>query len=139
MLPYAVMTIDRDVGVELLRRAQDAEPVSFGEPQVGEHDGRALLEHAHGLGLIARLEHGVSLPLERVPEHRAKGILVFDDQNLGGSGHLGGSQRSQPGGTPALRASSSMSATCFLEPSRSTFTRAISTTALSRSSRIFNC
>ena len=122
----------RDVGVELLRRAQHAEPIALGEPQVREHDGRALLEHPHGLGLIARLEHGMSLPLERVPEHRTQRVLVFDDQNLGGSGHSGGSQRSQPGGTPALRASSSMSAICFLDCSMSAFTRSSSSSAFGR-------
>ena len=71
----------------------------------------------HRLGLIARLEDGVALPLQRVPEHRAQRVLVLDDENLGGSGTRGpGRQRSQPGGTPAWRASSSMSAIGFFEP-----------------------
>ena len=127
----------RRVGVELLRRAQHAEAIAFGKAQVREHDGRALLEHAHGLGLIARFEHGMPLPLERVPEHRTQRVLVFDDQNLGGSGHAGGGQRSQPGGTPALRASSSMSAICFLEVSTSALTFSISWIAWSRSPASF--
>src|SRR4029453_18035144 len=50
-------------------------------------------------------EDHVLLPLQRVPEHRPQRVLVFDDENLRG-------QRSQPGGTPARRASSSMSAIC---------------------------
>ena len=69
----------------------------------------------HGLRLIARLEHGMALALQGVPQHRPQRVLVFDDENLGRCGaHADGDQRSQPGGTPALRASSSMSAICFL-------------------------
>ena len=107
---------DRHVGVELLRRAEDAEPVPLREAEIGEDsDGWALLQQPHGLGLIARLEHGMALPLERVPQHRAQRVFVFDDENLGWSGHAGRRrQRSQPGGTPAFRASSSMSTICFL-------------------------
>ncbi len=107
---------DRHIGVELLRRAQHAKPVAFGQAQVREHDRGALLKHAHGLGLIPRLEHGMTLPLERVPEHRTQRVLVFDDENLSGGGHSDGScYRSQPGGTPAFRASSSVSAICLLQ------------------------
>ena len=32
----------------------------------------------------------MALALERVPQHRAQRVLVFDDENLGGSGHAGG-------------------------------------------------
>jgi len=31
----------------------------------------------------------MSLPLERVPEHRTQRVLVFDDEDLSGSGHSG--------------------------------------------------
>ena len=78
------------------------------------------------LRLIAGFEHGVALSLERVPQHRTQRVLVFYDENLGGSSHSGRSkrcgQRSQPGGTPALRASSSISAICFLDCSISALT-----------------
>jgi hypothetical protein len=58
----------------------------------------------------------MTLPLERVPEHRTQRVLVLDDQDLSGSSQTRtiAGQRSQPGGTPALRASSSMSSICFL-------------------------
>ena len=49
---------------------------------------------------------------------------------------MDGNQRSQPGGTPALRASSSMSAICFLLFSISPFTRSSSASAFWRSSAI---
>ena len=32
---------DRQLGIELLGGAQHAEAVAFGQPQVGQHDGRA--------------------------------------------------------------------------------------------------
>ena len=102
---------DGDVGVDLLGGAEHAEAVPLGQAQIGQHDRRLLvLQQPHGLGLIARFEDDMILPLQRVPEHRAQRVLVLDDENLGG-------QRSQPGGTPARRASSSMSAIC-LSPSR---------------------
>ena len=108
---------DRHVGVDFLRRAQHAEAVAVRQPQIGEHERRlGLLQLPDRLRLIARLEDGVALTLERMPEHRPQRVLVFDEENLGGSGHAG-AQRSQPGGTPALRASSSMSAICFCRPS----------------------
>ena len=69
----------------------------------------------HSLRLIPRLEHGMTLALQRVPQHRPQGVLVFDDENLSGGGHSDGSfYRSQPGGTPAFRASSSVSEIAFL-------------------------
>ena len=33
---------DRQLGVELLRRAQHAEAVAFGQPQIGQHERRLL-------------------------------------------------------------------------------------------------
>src|SRR5687767_1886848 len=88
-----------------------------------------------GLGLIPRLDDGVALPLERVAQHRAERVLVFDEKDLSGrSGHAGGRQRSQPGGTPALRASSSISAICFLPRSTSSLTRPSSASASARCS-----
>src|SRR5205085_6096876 len=107
-----------------------AEAVPGGQPQIRE-DHRRLhrLQHAHGLRLIAGFEDDVLLPLQRVPEHRAQRVLVLDDENLGG-------QRIQPGGTPALRASSSMSAICLLALSMSRVRRASSASAFCRSSAI---
>ena len=38
---------DRHVGVDFLRRAQHAEAVAVGQPQIGQHDRRLLLlQHA---------------------------------------------------------------------------------------------
>ena len=72
----------------------------------------------------------MALALQRVPEHRPQRVLVLDDEDLGG-------QRSQPGGTPARRASSSMSAICLVDFSISAVTRASSAIAFWRSSAIF--
>ena len=112
---------DRQLGIELLRRAQHAEAVAFGQPQVGQHDrGSAGVQRGFGFGLIARLDDGVALRLERMAQHRAQRVLVLDEQNggwrLAAHGWTRGrrAHRSQPGGTPARRASSSRSATAFL-------------------------
>jgi hypothetical protein len=75
-----------------------------------------LLENADRFGLIARLEDGVVLPLQRMPQHGPERVLVFDEKNLR-------FQRSQPGGTPARRASSSISTMSLLAFSISEFTR----------------
>ena len=70
---------DWGVGVELLRGAQHAEPIAFRKSKVREHDRRTVLEHPHGLGLIAGFEHSMALTLQRVAKHRTKRVLVFDD------------------------------------------------------------
>src|SRR6185437_8578236 len=121
---------DGNVDVGLLRRAQHAEAVAVGKPEIGEDEiGARLLEDAERLGLIARLEDGVILPLQREPEHRAERVLVLDEKNLAG-------QRIQPGGTLALRASDSMSAIALVPLSISVFTRSSSASAFWRSSAI---
>ncbi len=92
MLPYAVITITGMSASNSFDGAQHAEAVAFRQAQIRQDERRlVLLQHAHGLGLIARLEHGVALPLERMPQHRAQRVLVFDDENLGGGGHSDGS------------------------------------------------
>ena len=130
MLPNAVMTITGSCGVELLRRAQHAEAVALGQAQIGQDDGGIGWRGSAGLGLglIARLDDGMPLRLERVAQHRAERVLVFDEQDgrddrtgwprtlmpTTAFGMIGASCRSghrnQPGGTPARRASSSRSA-----------------------------
>ena len=76
--------------------------------------------------LIAGFDDGVPLRLERMAQHRAQRVSVFDEQDrivgrcgaarspaLAAGRHRGG-QRSQPGGTPSLRASSSIAViACF--------------------------
>ena len=64
---------DRHIGVELLRRAQHAEAVPLRQPQVRQDDRRLrLLQMLDRFGLIPGLDHGMALPFERVPQHRAQ-------------------------------------------------------------------
>ena len=73
---------DGQLGVELLGCAQDAEAVAFGQPKVGQDDGRTSgAQRGFGFGLVAGLEDAVALRFERKAQHRAEGILVFDEQN----------------------------------------------------------
>ena len=73
---------DGQIGVEFLRRAQDAEAIANGQLEIGQDDDRAgPPKLANGLGLIARLEHGMAVRLEGVPEHRPKRVFVFDDED----------------------------------------------------------
>ena len=59
---------DRNIGVDLLRRAQHAEAVPFGQAQIRQHQrGLRLLQRLHRLRLIARFNHGMPLALEGVP------------------------------------------------------------------------
>ena len=59
---------DGNVGVDLLGRPQHAEAVAFGQAQIGQHQrGLRLLEHLHGLRLVARFDHGMPLALEGMP------------------------------------------------------------------------
>ena len=81
MLPNAVITIDRQLGIELLGGAQDAEAVAFGQPQVGQHHAGGGLQRRDGLVLIACFDHGVALRFERMAQHRAQRVLVLDEQN----------------------------------------------------------
>ena len=62
----------------------------------------------NGFGLVASLQNDVALRLERMPEHHAQGILVFDEE-YGERGR----QRTQPAGTAARRASSCMATMAF--------------------------
>ena len=90
--------------------------------------GRLALQRRFGFGLIARFDDGVPLRFERVAQHRAQRVLVLDEQDRG-IGELAGrdAHRSQPGGTPARRASSSRSAMAFLRVlRRSCFSRSSS-------------
>ena len=99
---------DRQLGIDLLGGPEHAEAVALGSRRSDRTTaGLFLLQRRHGLGLIARFDDGVPLRLERMPQHRPQGVLVLDDENLGG-------QRTQPAGTPARRASSSMSAICLV-------------------------
>ena len=99
---------DRQLGVQVLRGAQHAKTIAIGQPEIGEDHGRAhRLKRGHRLGLIARFDDGVPLRLERVTQHRPQRVFVLDQQDRR-IGCLTGARahRSQPGGTPARRASS---------------------------------
>ena len=73
---------DRQLGVELLGRAQHAEAVADRQLQVGEDDRRTRLPQLlDRFGLVARLEDRVPLRLERVPQHRPQRVLVLDEEN----------------------------------------------------------
>ena len=55
---------DRHVGVDSFGGAEHAEAVALRQPQIRQHErGLRLLQQPHGLGLVARLEDGVALPL----------------------------------------------------------------------------
>ncbi len=128
----------RYVGVDVLGRAQHAEAVAVGQPQVRQHERRLrVLEEPDRGWLVAGLDDLIALPLEGVPQHRSERVLVLDDENAGGCGQADAGQRSQPGGTLARRASSSISAIFFRLASTSAFTRSSSSIALARSSPIF--
>ncbi len=128
---------DGDVGIDVLGGAQHAEPVAVGQAQIGQDNGGlGLLEMPDGFRLVARLDNGMALALQRQAQHRPERVFVLDEKDLRGRGHREAAQRSQPGGTPALRASSSMSAICFLPPSIACLTRASSATASLRSAVI---
>ena len=73
--------------------------------------GRLAQQRGIGFRLVARFDDGVALRLERMAQHGAQRILVLDEQDgrIGG-GRARAAHRSQPGGTPARRASSSRSA-----------------------------
>ena len=75
------------IGVQLLRCAKDAEAIANGQLEIGQDDDRTgPTKLANGLGLITRLEHGMAVRLEGVPEHGPKGVFVFDDE-YGEGGH----------------------------------------------------
>ncbi len=73
---------DGQIGVELLRCAKDAESITNRQLEIGQDDDRAgPTKLANGLWLITRLEHGMAVRLEGVPEHGPERVSVFDDEN----------------------------------------------------------
>jgi hypothetical protein len=105
----------RQFRIEILRGPQDAEAIPIGQSEIRQDDARPRrLHRGHGLGLVARFDDRVILRFERKTQHGPQRIFVFDEQD----GRIRASpgsrrQRSQPGGTPALRASSSKSPSAF--------------------------
>ena len=121
----------RQLRIQLLGRMEHAEAVTHGQSQVRQHHrGVLCLQGRDRLRLIARFDDGVALRLERVAQHGAKGIFVFNQQNrrIGRVTRAGG-HRSQPGGTDARRASSGKSATAFLSRSTACMRRSRSSSA----------
>jgi hypothetical protein len=73
---------NRQIRVELLCGTQDAEPVTNWKLEISEdRDWASPTKLMNGLWLIARLEHGMAVRLEGVPEHGSKGVFVFDDED----------------------------------------------------------
>ncbi len=71
---------NRQLRVEVLGRAQHAEPVAFGQSKIGEdHGGPDRLQCRDRLGLIARFDDSVPLRFERVTQHHAERVFVLDD------------------------------------------------------------
>ena len=81
---------DRQLGIQLFGRVQDAKAVSLGQAQIREHD--AGPRGAHGLrrfAFVARFNHAVALRFKREAQHRSQRFFVFDEQN-GRIGRLAG-------------------------------------------------
>src|SRR6478752_4007780 len=89
-----------------------------------------LAESGYGLGLVAGLDHVMALRLKRQLEHGAQGIFVLNEEDRRRA-HAPG--RSQPGGTPARRASSSRAVIALVCSSISFLTRSSSASAALRS------
>ena len=88
MLPYAVITMTGSSGSSSLAARSTPKPSPSGSLRsVRTTTGRARRSSRIGLGLVARLEDGMALRLERVPEHRPERILVFDYEYGERGGH----------------------------------------------------
>jgi hypothetical protein len=71
---------DRQLRIEVLRGAEHAESVAFGEPEVSQHHAELRgLQGGGRFGLITRFDDGVPLRLERVAQHHTQRIFVLDD------------------------------------------------------------
>ena len=112
--------------------AQDAKTVALRQSQIGQHERRPVLLHrAHRLALFSGFDDHVAVAFDRQLQHAAERIVVFDEEN----GERHGTrdvQRSQPAGTFARRASSSMSAIALVCLTMSALTRSCSAMAASR-------
>src|SRR3954465_5739783 len=125
---------DGHLGIELLGGTEDAEAVAIGEPEIGKHDTRPrALQGGHGFRLVARLDDRVPLRLECEAQHRPQRVLVLNQQNWRSSRSRAWAHRSQPAGTPALRASSSRSEMALLPSAPLFFRRSSSLAAFWRS------
>ena len=80
---------DGKLGVDVLGALEHANTVAAHQPQIGQHEIRPRLAHQpQRLGLVYGFDDRVALLLERVPQHRAQGVLVFNEQNWSeGTGH----------------------------------------------------
>ncbi len=78
---------DRGLGVGLERRVEHVEAAPRRQLQVGEDDEVALArEPAARLVRVGRLVDAVAARLEGLAQHRAKRLLVLDDQDVGQGG-----------------------------------------------------
>ena len=73
---------DRQIRIEIFGRAQHAEAIASGEPEIGQHQvGTRVVQAGQSFGLVAGLDDGVPLLLERGAKHRPQRVFVLDQQN----------------------------------------------------------
>ena len=81
---------DRQLGIEVFRRAQHAEAVPLRQAEIRQHHGGVAREQGgFRFALIARFDDGVPLRFERMAQHRPQRVLVFDDEDRGIDGLAG--------------------------------------------------
>ena len=121
---------DWNLGIELLGGSKHPKTVARLEPQVSQNKRRSVVaEQPVRLRLAPGLDDRIALPLQRMAQHCPQRVFVLDQKGWEPNGRgqaLVASQRSQPGGTPARCASSSMSAMSAFKRSISSSTRCIS-------------
>jgi hypothetical protein len=79
------MTTTGKLGIELLRGSQDTEAISSGQLEIGKDNSRTrLAKLMNRLGFVARFEDDMALRLERMTQHGAQRVLVFDQKNWKG-------------------------------------------------------
>ena len=86
MLPYAVITMTGQLGIELLGGAQHAEAVAIRQPEVGQHDAGTRRSAApNGFGLIARLDARVWPCASSAWRSIARSESLSSTRRMGGS------------------------------------------------------
>ena len=82
MLPKAVITMTGSSGSSSLAARSTPKPSPSGSRRSDStRPGRDDAQHLHRLGLVARLDDGVPLRLERVAQHRPQRVLVLDEED----------------------------------------------------------
>ena len=83
MPPKAVMTMTGSSGSSVLGGLEHAEAVADRQAadRTARRPARCLLQALDRFGLVARFDDVMALRLERVPQHRAQRVLVFDEED----------------------------------------------------------